>query len=247
MAIMLLTERLRSAVKSALRVTGIRPYWFGLNFFDDVKTYLPNLSFRTIFDVGANEGQSARLFRRKYPGSVIYCFEPNGECCTILKRSNLDLKVYPLALGNKTGAISFDRSRGESVMYFVSDRETGERVPIERLDVFCQENNVSEVDFLKIDTEGHDLEVVRGAEQLLAEQRVGLVQTEVSMNRDNTYHVSFVDVHRHMEDRGYRLFGVYEPVLEWSQNAPYLHRTNMVYVSGRVAAANQLKPIQPRF
>src|SRR5207245_5229626 len=111
-------------VKSILSALRIRPYHFGVNLYDDIKVYLPNLQVRTVFDVGANEGQSARTFRQQYPESEIYCFEPNAECCRALESLNLDLRVYPFALGNRSGDIFLDRSNQISVMYFVTDRET---------------------------------------------------------------------------------------------------------------------------
>jgi hypothetical protein len=54
-----------------------------------------------------------------------------------------------------------------------------EEVPTIRGDEFCEGQGVKKIDFLKIDAEGHDLEVLKGFEGMLARSRVGVVQVEV--------------------------------------------------------------------
>jgi hypothetical protein len=43
---------------------------------------------------------------------------------------------------------------------------------------------------------------------------------------------------RHLEDRAYSLFGIYEQVPEWTLNKPHLRRANAVFVSAQVIAAH---------
>ena len=45
-------------------------------------------------------------------------------------------------------------------------------VQVETLDNYCQRNSISKIDLLKIDTQGYDLEVLRGAKQMLSEHRI---------------------------------------------------------------------------
>jgi len=105
-------------------------------------------------------------------------------------------------------------------------------------DSFCSGNNITRIDLLKIDTEGHDLDVIKGAEHMLRTSAVGIVIAECSMNMDNTFHVPFCDIHRHMEQLGYRLFGIYQQVHEWPTRKPHLRRTNVAYISPAVIARN---------
>lgn len=124
-------------------------------------------------------------------------------------------------------------------MYFVS-HEAQEKVPIETLDSFCERNGISHIDFLKIDTEGFDLNIMLGAGGMLARHCVDLVQAEVLMNADNKYHVPFSDVRQHLESFGYRLFGIYEQGVEWGMNIPIIRRANVVYISRTVSQNNPL-------
>jgi hypothetical protein len=78
---------------------------------------------------------------------------------------------------------------------------TGERVLVDvtTLDEFCAVQAVERIDILKIDTEGLDLDVLRGARQLLAEQRIGIVEVEAGMHGGNTRHVPFEVLKAYLE------------------------------------------------
>lgn len=236
---MFTAERLKSIVKSVLRTTKIRPYIFGSRVHDDITFGLPNEVVRMIFDVGANMGQTAAVLRRKYPLATIHCFEPNPECCARISKVSHTLNVHQLALGSKKAVLSLDKSAGGSDMFRLTEDGSANSVTVEVLDNFCKQKNIAKIDYLKIDTEGHDLEVIRGAHQMLQEQRIGIVEAEVSMNSDNKWHVGFFEVQQFMEDLGYRLFGIYEQAHEWPTNMPYLRRANVVYISPQVIETNK--------
>jgi hypothetical protein len=46
------------------------------------------------------------------------------------------------------------------------------------LDLFCKERQISQIDFLKIDTEGHELSVLKGASHLISKKNIKLIQFE---------------------------------------------------------------------
>jgi hypothetical protein len=81
--------------------------------------------------------------------------------------------------------------------------------------------------------------VLRGAEPLLAQDPVALVEAEVGMSPDNKHHVPIAAVVGFLEPLGYRMFGIYEPRLEWPTQQPYLRRTNIVLVSPSTVLRNQ--------
>jgi len=58
-----------------------------------------------------------------------------------------------------------------------TDTET-ELVNIETIAQFCQDREIRRINFLKVDTEGYDLEVLKGAEEILDEGRIDFVQVE---------------------------------------------------------------------
>ena len=106
-----------------------------------------------------------------------------------------------------------------------------ESVDIVTLDEFCRTKRIDHINYLKIDTEGGDLEVLKGAVGMLTEQRIDLVQVEAGMNPTNSRHVSLESLKAFMESHMYFLFGVYEQENEWLTREPHLRRTNPVFIS----------------
>jgi len=61
----------------------------GINFAVDIQSTFPGYKIKTIFDVGANVGQSAKKFLVQFPGSHIYCFEPVTDTFRLLSNNYL--------------------------------------------------------------------------------------------------------------------------------------------------------------
>ena len=76
-------------------------------------------------------------------------------------------------------------------------------------DAFCAGRGIRKVDFLKIDAEGHDFEVLKGFAQMLCRAEIDMLQVECSLNRDNHRHVLLEEVKPFLEGLGYRLFGLF--------------------------------------
>lgn len=218
---------------------------FGVDPFSDLKNrFFQDYQFKTFFDVGANIGQTAHHIHDAFPNSDIWCFEPIKRTFEQLRNNtrNIAVKRFHLGLGseNKTLNILIDPDHRSDMNSLINPSETNnaktanETIEIQKLDDFCLSQSVKTIDYLKIDTEGYDFEVLKGAQGLLQEQSISFVETEVSMNPENTFHVDFVDVKRYMESYGYRLFGLYDQFYEWQTGTPILRRTNPLFVSERV-------------
>ena len=218
----------------------ILPYIFGVNELRDIRRKLPKLRIVTIFDVGANEGHAAAQFRRAYPSAKIHCFEPNPDLAPVLRRLGPGVEVHSIALSSSIGVAGFDRSLDTTQQFSITDDISGETVPVHTIDAFCQQRRIMDIGFLKIDTEGKDLDVLKGASNMLREGRIDLAQAEVSMNPDNSLHVDFSAVRSFIEQFGYRLFGIYEQTPEWISQRPNLRRVNAIYVSRKVIESNKV-------
>lgn len=175
----------------------------------------------TIFDVGAHEGQSATYYKSIFKNSNIYSFEPFQNSFEILKRLNLpNFKPYNLGLSDETGLESFSSNKGSAtnslLSLSLSAKETWggyeglsqvERVDCEftTLDDFCDENNVGFVDFLKIDVQGSEFRVLKGAHKALSGKRVGVIQLEVILGDTYTGQKTPGYYIRLLEDYDYKL------------------------------------------
>lgn len=233
-------------VRKLLRQGGYRIFPRGTDLFGDIAHHLPTVRLRVIFDVGANTGQTTREFLTWYPTADIYCFEPVAETFRHLQATlprHGRARGFQLALGGTTGQATMVRAT-VSMQSHLADPTADpgsypeaslETVAVTTMDAFCAEAGVTHVNYLKVDTEGADLEVLNGAARMLGGHHVDLVQVEVGMNRWNTLHVPFEQLKGFLEDRDYRLFGLYEQVPEWPTGEPFLRRANAVFVAATAA------------
>lgn len=152
-----------------------------------------------VFDVGANRGQYYDFLRHEagYQGHI-FSFEPIYElACQLQKRSLTDplWHVYPFALGASAGEASINIMAKDDFSSFLqpdhaqtSEFSTANKVKQTQIVlVKCLDDVIPEVrqvlDFknlyLKIDTQGFDLEVIKGARHFLPD--IAAIQCEVSI------------------------------------------------------------------
>lgn len=113
-----------------------------------------------------------------------------------------------------------------------------ETVNVKTVDNFCMNENIDEIDFLKIDTEGADLEVLHGAAQMLKTQSVKLIQTEVGINKDNKKHAQFADIVEYLGTFDYFVFGFYNQEPATPYGKPHLCYFDCIFVSSSLIDSN---------
>jgi FkbM family methyltransferase len=204
--------------------------------FREIQAHYPGLEMRVLFDVGANVGQSTMLYARHFPDATIWAAEPTDDSFAALERATAALpgvRPLQLAFGESAGKVRMTMESTSTRNHITSApvSELVREVRIDRLDAFCAAQGIDAINFLKVDTEGHDLEVLKGATGVFP--RVDFVQTEVSMNRYNRFHVPFQDVFDFMSDQGFMLYKIYGLAFE-SREHGVLRRADPVFVSGRL-------------
>lgn len=112
-------------------------------------------------------------------------------------------------------------------------------VEICTLDGFADQMHFKNVQYLKVDTEGNDLNVLVGAGNLILNQNIDFIEVETGMNPDNTLHISFEKMKQYLEGHQYLIFGIYEQTHEWPSNHPNLRRVNSIYVSKKMLDRNR--------
>ncbi len=228
----------KNLLENLLGCTIVKNFPHGYNAFNDMKKRLAEESFDVVFDVGANDGRSAVKFIKEFPNANIYCFEPVKSTFQELETnmaSTKQVKSFNFALGSSEGTASVEKdptnnSRCNRLKVDSDTANDDETVTVKTLDNFCKNHAVSKIDFLKIDTEGFDLEVLKGSENYLREQKISFLQVEASMNPHNLKHIKFEEFKSFLESRGYVLFGIYDQTPEWS-GEPRLRFSNPMFIA----------------
>jgi FkbM family methyltransferase len=142
-----------------------------------------------VFDVGAHVGELTLLFSRFAGSGQVHAFEAGrssferlSAACEASGRRNVLL--HHLAVSDRIGEIELHvyddahlawstQAKRPLAAYGIDVKPVGiERVPAITLDRYCETAAVRQIDLLKIDVEGAELQVLAGAKRLLAEQRI---------------------------------------------------------------------------
>ncbi len=135
---------------------------------------------QVIFDVGGYIGDTALHFARlQNNNGKIYCFEPVPYLFDRLTHNVglntfKNISIYNLAISDTASELYFNVSRSQnSSGIFLSDKGSGQsrKVVAIKLDDFCSEKNIDRIDLIKIDVEGFELKVLKGAEEILRKFR----------------------------------------------------------------------------
>jgi len=179
-----------------------------------------------IFDVGANRGQSAEIYRVLFERCTIHAFEPHPAMFEALRQGlgGLDRVVLNhAALGDRVGsALLHQTSHAESASLLALNPESwwGQaldirpqgttEVALDTIDHYCAERAITTIDFLKLDVQGFEPECLRGAHRMLSERRIGVIQAELTYHRLYERATRFSDVEGLLEPYGYRLFTIFD-------------------------------------
>ena len=236
---------LRSAAERLFNVRIYRVTPRGVDPAVDIRRAFPGLRVATVFDIGANVGQSADSFLAGFPDARIWSFEPSRSTFEQLRARFQDtsrVSCFNYAMSDHAGTANMELT-DESVMRRLVADDTGgdqpegvESVELITLDAFCDGQGVDRIDYLKIDTEGHELQVLAGAGHMLDTDAIAILELELGMNLDNRRHTRFEDAKAVLEDKGYRIFAITEQTAEFPTKQPHLRRVNAVFVSGTLIA-----------
>ena len=139
-------------------------------------------SIGTFFDVGANVGQTAREALDTFPDSNVFSFEPHPATFKRLTEAIRDprLSAYQIAFTEQDGNMTLyeyaSTGDGTQINSLVPDarfptqfgyQATELVARCETIDGFCKKQGIERIDVLKVDTEGFELPVLKGAKETL--------------------------------------------------------------------------------
>ncbi len=197
-------------------------YYAVRSLYDDLKV-LVNKENPFLIDGGANFGETTDEFLAHYENPTIYCFEANNSLASDLMRRYAEKKnvhVLAQALGSKVGKVNFNISKNLPSSSFLEHTNlhkeyhgdvtaTKEVVVVDMVTLESAFPNHETIDLLKLDVEGYELEVLKGAESILPHIRI--VMTEVWFSGGYTHAPYFSDIETFLRNNNFTLLNIYNP------------------------------------
>jgi FkbM family methyltransferase len=213
---------LKNSVRALLKRRGLQllrsnEMPFGHDWCIDITHFVRNsgrYEVTTCFDVGANLGQTAERLVRAFPEADTYSFEPVPDTFAQLKQNvSASRQVSPFNLGMSDRvqecsmrlADASGRNRVDS-----EPQDGGVTVQLSTLDNFCEMQKIDRINLLKIDVEGHEMQVLRGAEGMLDQRRIDFVVCECDFfPRPDEPHGDFYELVPFLQSQGFRIVSFY--------------------------------------
>ncbi|HTM78047.1 MAG TPA: FkbM family methyltransferase [Devosia sp.] len=155
-----------------------------------LKRFLPDLGPGTVLDVGANHGSYTRFLAGRLPNRQIFSFEPHPRTFAVLcgSASFPNVTLVNMALSDTPGTMelydfaqddgSSQASLSRDAVALFDSEIVQHSVECTTLDAFAAAHDIDQIAFIKVDTEGFDINVLRGARGLLAAGRIAAIQFE---------------------------------------------------------------------
>lgn len=211
--------------------------------YDISKDTNPDL-VKVVFDVGASVGSMTSLFLKIFPEARVHAFEPYSVS---FKRLSDAFGSHSRAVLNN---IALSDESGETIMYVQDDpgynslnttnnrpaqggNGKSEKIILKTIDSYCIENNIGTIDFLKIDAEGFDLNVIKGAAEMLKAGKVRYIFVECTFDRSNSQNTLFDDIRDYLAEYNFKLRAIYEQ--SNFGDKPYLTCVNALFFLQKIS------------
>ena len=190
---------IKSLILFCLKI--IRCYWHEPNILKSLK----KLNINYIFDVGSHRGESIDYFIKLKNLKKIQSFEPQKDIFLVLKKkykNNNKVILNQIALSqnenykdfyinNLSSTSTFSRLNKKSLWLKIKNKILNKKNPIINkikirsltIDKFIKQKKIKKIDLLKIDTEGHELEVLKGALKTIKEHKVKFILIELHFSK----------------------------------------------------------------
>jgi FkbM family methyltransferase len=203
---------------------------------DVVLSHYPDDRDLIVFDVGANVGDwSIQLLNARGTGrrrnGALHAFEPVSSTMQMFREHIADISgknpgwnIVPVqkALSDRPGTSHIAViEEGCGINSIIPDPREAikrtEKIELTTVDDYSQVNHISEIGLLKVDAEGHDLFVLRGAQQLLEAGGIHVIQFEYN-HRWVWSHATLFDVFEYARGVGYRVGKVTAHAIEFYEH-----------------------------
>lgn len=201
-----------------------------------------SLNINTIYDVGANVGDTVRIFHHIFPSAVIHAFEPNPTVFNKLKTRhghNQSIVLNNVGVGNlegnltlnrhtNSGATSFKQPNAKTNPLYNSKIIDKIDVPVITLKSYVDNLKPHSIDLLKIDVEGFEMEVLEGISEDILEKRVKMIFIEANLVEKMLGQGLIENVIDFLRQKNFTLYNIYT---QQETNLRQLNIANLIFVN----------------
>ena len=182
------------------------------------------VKFKTVFDIGAFHGKFTDEILQFNPNIKMHCFEPSNESCKILEnkyKQKVNITINHKAVSdfsgsavlnvnafNETNSLLESATINESINE-LTKKQSSEEVQVIRLQDYCLQHCINEIDLIKIDTQGNSYNVLLGMEPLLKEKKVKYLYVEAEFVEIYKNEKLFSEIEILMREYGYGIVDIY--------------------------------------
>lgn len=241
---------LRRLVKSIFKTIGFNIYRLTGNEEQnayEVQGLLTHHKPRIIFDVGAYIGVVSSRYHEMFPDATIHAFEPFPESYGKLKSNvgdSSNIILHNTAISNTEGKLILNinpftasnsifptdpigiRFWGQEILGTIGQTQ----VESTTIDAFCKKNAISQIDILKMDIQGAELQALFGAQELLSRKAILVIYFELTVSP--TYHGQnkIYECLEFLDSNDYLLLDIYNPV----RRAKHLMQIDVIFTNRSV-------------
>lgn len=184
----------------------------------DMRKFIKNDN-PVFFDVGANYGQTIDEITEVFKNNEIHSFEPSPGVFEFLRNKTSDrrnINIWNFGIGSSKKHLLLNENTNRNMSSFLEIGKEGwgsieykTSVPVTTIDDFCEEQDITKIDVLKIDTQGYELEVFKGARKSMQENRIGLLYFEITFIDMYQNLPSFGELYDIAINNGFELITIY--------------------------------------
>jgi FkbM family methyltransferase len=192
----------------------------GISWLADLKRFSAVASDLIILDIGANVGQTTQDILEAFPHATVHAFEPVKATFEQFKQRFGTISAVHcnhLAISDTCGQATIISTADSQHSHLARDsdelaqqRPNQELIQTITVDAYCANEGILHIDILKTDTEGHDLDVLKGAESSLKSGKIDWVLTEVTFDPTDKAHTMFNDVNEYLLSHGMSVYCFYD-------------------------------------
>jgi FkbM family methyltransferase len=215
-----------------------------LSFNEIYKKYLKKNP--VIIDVGANEGQSIKRFNLIFDNCIVHSFEPITKCFNQMVKDFPGKKFiknnYALSdkntnknffINKNLQTSSFNRiNKNYDHIHEKNKINNSIKVKTITLDAYINFNGIKKIDILKIDTQGHELNVLKGSKKSLKKNMINFIELEIILSDYYINKINLYEIDHIMNKNNYKLVDLQDL---YYNNKNQIIQFDMLYINKKIS------------